>query len=265
MMKPLAPALSALHTHDIVSVSDVHDHSTDHKRTRSLKCLMPNELFVSSWYAGRKGNKFSETWWNNIKAILGRDCPAADFSNDVERVCCHSDQVPRVAKKTKQKDCHVPWGHLENLRIPAWFARKHPKDAADITQLPSSVKLTCLNGRNSFNPQLYGELFWIPWDKATQKTPDLPRDQWEIPDYYARCKQVGSADLACEQVVKPSGEKIEPVTYREYLNRPAYRLFLMNGMAKVAKNDKQQPWTITTDDILNGDWLVSELYRRALK
>ena len=259
VLRPLAPFLSPLATYDVVATSDVHDHSTETARTRSKKCLMPNELFSAAWYAGRKGNAFSKTWWANIKTLLTRECPDKDFADSVDRVCCHAPSAP------EDKNCHVPWGQLEQLKIPAYWARKHPEDAAAIAQLPPTTTLLCLNGWLTFTPQLYGELLWIPWDSDAGRTRYPLPDELEVPTYQANCTAVsGTNHLSCQDVVKPSGEVIKAVVYKEYFNRPAYRLFLRNGIAPLPKNEKKAPWTITAEDILRKSWLLSELYRRAL-
>ena len=121
--------------------------------------------------------------------------------------------------------CHIPWAQLEHLKTPAQWTKKHPIDHDIIEQLPKDVKLYCLHGRRALTPHRNGEIFWIPWDSKAMKTLDLPRAQWEIPNYMCKCHMdAGSGDLVCGETATKR-MLIPPRTYEKFLTRPAYHLF----------------------------------------
>jgi len=70
--------------------------------------------FSSNFMAARKGNPLSETWWTNIKHKLTRICDVGEFA--VEKVCCHEAFAP----KPETRKCHIPWAHLEWLKLPRY-------------------------------------------------------------------------------------------------------------------------------------------------
>ena len=51
--------LNDLEDHDIISYADGG-------RTEETRC---GKQFSSNWHAGRKGNDFSKTWWENVKYV----------------------------------------------------------------------------------------------------------------------------------------------------------------------------------------------------
>jgi len=152
--------------------------------------------------------------------------------------------------------CHIPWAQLEHLKTPAQWTKKHPIDHDIIEQLPKDVKLYCLHGRRALTPHRNGEIFWIPWDSKAMKTLDLPRAQWEIPNYMCKCHMdAGSGDLVCGETATKR-MLIPPRTYEKFLTRPAYHLFSSTHSAVGG-------WTV--DKVLRHNWMLSHMYRKSLE
>lgn len=91
----------------------------------------------------RARNKFSETWWTNIKDQIQRKCKPGQYQDDVGMVCCHEEGKQTDPKKA----CHIPWAFLENLKIAN-------KDGGK-TKVPlpeKRAKMYCYNFDENFMP-----------------------------------------------------------------------------------------------------------------
>merc|ERR1719277_2766430 len=55
-----------------------------------------------------------------MKAKLTRICGEGEFK--VEKVCCHE----AFAAKPERRDCHIPWAHLEWLKLPRFDSDAKP-------------------------------------------------------------------------------------------------------------------------------------------
>ena len=166
VMRPLAPILSVLKHYDILSYADEQTLSAKVKRNNPSAYTGCDKQYSSNFHAGRRGNHFSQTWYDNIKRLLTRICPVGGYA--AERICCHEINRPDISKKP----CHIPWAQIEKLKTPLlWSQNKaHKLDADEIHTLPPTTKKFCLNGRRSLTPQLNGELFWMPWDAGKGET-----------------------------------------------------------------------------------------------
>ncbi|CAK0852012.1 unnamed protein product, partial [Prorocentrum cordatum] len=236
--------------------------------------------FSSNFLAVRKGNPFSSTWWENMKHKLTRTC--GEHEMDVEKVCCHEAFNP----SSEKKPCHIPWGHLEWLKQPhrdsdargapqldpTRFKGKgrSPQDpgrprtgpeAEDVLkavelgnreakQLPPGTKLWCLRGEDGFTPHTNGEVYWQGWDHALQRT-DRSKDDKSVYDVRFDCQEVGDRDLDCKTGNWGSRHKLIP----KFFGRIAYHLFF--STRRVVKQ--------TREEIFEAQWILSELYRRALR
>merc|ERR1740138_1807925 len=127
LMKPLDDVLKKLETHDIVAYTDGNHHEQDES--------CDQREYSSNWMAGRKGNKFSQTWWENIKHKLTRMCGKGEFK--LEKVCCHEAFAPLPEKRP----CHVPWAYLEHLKLPQKDHDAQGPPKADPTQSNSEGQL----------------------------------------------------------------------------------------------------------------------------
>lgn len=206
--------------------------------------------YSSNWHAGSKGNLWSDTWWNNLKWIMTRKCKPGEFVGSVDKVCCHEEGAPEKSKEP----CHIPWAHLEHLKVPKRWGETHNNldGTSDIPihQWERTPKMFCLRGKNSLTPQLHGEVYWQPWDARNKKTRSTLH--WELPKRKFNCTEVeDGGHLDCN--VNLSQEKFQ--RYENFFGRPGYHLFFStftSGKVKTAK------------EILHRPWLLSEVYRRAL-
>jgi hypothetical protein len=256
MMKPLSETLDKLQEHDIVAYSD--------KEQLSLSGAC-NHDFSSNFMAGIKGNEFSRIWYDNIKLKLTRVCEKGD--KKIEKICCHEEGDGRVftagQARTLDSQCHIPWAQLEHLKTPWKFPDDSTRkafgsslaqiDVEIIKKLPSSVKLYCYAGDESFTPKPNGELFWQPWDKNS-KTTLLKEDKHANKNFELRydCKEK-QGTLGCTKTEK-NGKKHE-MTMDHFFDRAVYHLF----------SSSFQPKGFSKQEILDGDWLLSDMYRRALQ
>lgn len=234
--------------------------------------------YSSNWMAARKGNAYSKTWWENMKHKLTRMCGEGEFR--LEKVCCHEAFAP----KPEKRPCHVPWAALEHLKQPFKdldaagppqldktqhhnaggknnAVDRDPEEVEALSravadgntpaiQLPSGIKLYCLNGNRGFAPHINGEVYWQAWDRTEQKTGGQSGPQF---DARFRCQEVGDGDLSCTK--SNWGDHSDPRVMRKLFKRVAYHLFFST------RNNKVQ----SKDQMLNGNWLLSEMYRRSLK
>lgn len=258
VMKPLSTIFAKLEEGwDVVSYSDDPSAVTG-------KCN--SDHFSSNFMAARKGNVFSGTWWENIKAKLTRTCDAGAF--DQEQVCCHEAFSERYL-------CHIPWGHLEWLKDPGsdadfvnwdskptWKSKNaaagsgHGADAvlaaiesgnAKPKPLPQNVRIFCLQGRESFSPLLNGNIYWQKWDAKVHATStDVAKDSNDQYELDWNCREVGNGDLSCDRGVNG--------VIPNFFGRIAHHLYFALKAA-----DKP-----TRDETLASGWLAAELLRRSL-
>lgn len=59
--------------------------------------------FSSNFMAARKGNIFSETWYDKQKRDLAQRCTPGEIFH--QPTCCYTPEG-------EERECHVPWGHL---------------------------------------------------------------------------------------------------------------------------------------------------------
>lgn len=180
------------------------------------------------------------------------------------RVCCHEVDAPE-----KETDpCQVPWGHVEWLKIPDIWIRNRPVDVQEtdrplISMIDPPAKFYCLNGRRSLSPEENGAIFWMPWDEEKGATkPGLPPEEWEMPEFYQTAKLLDNGDLECSGRHRPERAKgphqhLKPQTYEKFFGRPAYHLFSSLHQPVDSK-------VLSQDDILQNDWILSYMYRKAL-
>ncbi|CAK0879926.1 unnamed protein product, partial [Prorocentrum cordatum] len=186
--------------------------------------------FASNFLAARRGNPWSRTWWENIKAKLTRVCEEKQLGC-VGRVCCHEG----FAAEPEERKCHIPWAHLEHLKSPPndhdarplgtgpcrdcncvpppqTVPKTGPQAAAilaaverghrNATALPPGAleRLLCLRGEDDgVSPHVYGEVYWQPWDADRGATADNSSGQWSQKKYEHQysCFR-NQTDLVCD-------------------------------------------------------------------
>jgi mannosyltransferase OCH1-like enzyme len=279
--KPIDNVIAHLKDHDVVTYSD-------NTGVPSGQC---NPASTSSnFMAGRKGNAFSKIWWGNIKQKLAHQCDKRTYF-DGHKLCCHLRGETQAFYQSR--NCLVPWAALEHMKDPrqapaALFQSEErptqPTGAASlleakseaeasvagtrreshalapdlelITSLPEDLKVYCFAGNESFVPHQNGEVFWQPWDQAEDKHEGQTRKgdsrDWNRMDYERRfkCKSHGAYDLSCDSGTWGNGTRY----MHNFFNRNAYHLFF-STTNKIASSKLE---------VLNKDWLLSEMYRRAL-
>lgn len=282
-MKSLEPVFRLLEEGwDVVTYTDAGGQ----KGLPSGACMtgeLLNKSFSSNFMAARRGNSFSKTWWENIKAKLTRMCAEGEWVN--WKTCCHYAFSPQK----DSKKCNLPWAYLEHLKIPQcdddapprpakWcpFWRPPLKDLpaprkgdAEVAEVLRQVKagnrpaatfeqwsrVYCLAGSDSLTPHLNGEIYFQRWNSTS-----IPQATRNItaPEYDKRfdCVEQGDGDVYC-----PYGnwaKERAPRNHRRFFHRMAHHLFLSNP------NRKNKIDVKTVDDIWNTEWLLTEMYRRSL-
>jgi len=274
LMKPMDDVLAQLQEHEIVAYNGFEGGLP----AESNSC----QEYSSNWLAARKGNLFHKTWWENMRQKLTRVCGEGEMANNEEKVCCHE----AFAKEPDKRSCHIPWAHLEHLKNPKSDNDLHRKAAEDTTsreilvkehkssleevekvlqavndgnqkakQIPAEAQLYCLNGIRGLAPHLNGEVYWQPWNSATQTTGELLKTQPDYKQFEDRfsCKQVNENDLECTHSQDGDHTK-KPQVYKDFFNRMAYHLFF--SLRTVNPETREQ--------MLQGNWMLSEMYRRSL-
>merc|ERR1712232_709214 len=118
LMNPMDDLLKKLETYDIVAYSTHEEQDT----------VCEGKGYSSNWLAARKGNKFHQTWWENMKHKLTRMCDEDEFK--LEKVCCHE----AFAKTPERRSCHIPWAALEHLKVPSSDLDAKGPAKVDVTQ-----------------------------------------------------------------------------------------------------------------------------------
>eukprot|EP00040_Diaphanoeca_grandis_P026648 m.149615 g.149615 ORF g.149615 m.149615 type:complete len:824 (+) comp30671_c0_seq1:178-2649(+) len=190
--------------------------------------------FSSNFIAGRPGNQLYAQTWQKIKDSLKQKCMHNDGDTE-QGVCCYtSDGEPRK--------CHIPWAGVgERLSHPIL------KDVLE----NDGFKIHCLNDAESFVPVL----------RNSKNTPseyklDSGHIAWTVLDGDV-CKRVGD-DLVCRGTDWQANSTA-------YFSRLAYHQFssIMSNNKKGTSGPLVPYRKLRADEILHGDWAVSELYRKA--
>eukprot|EP00457_Paulinella_chromatophora_P006210 gb/GEZN01006228.1/.p1 GENE.gb/GEZN01006228.1/~~gb/GEZN01006228.1/.p1 ORF type:complete len:466 (+),score=51.72 gb/GEZN01006228.1/:100-1497(+) len=253
---------------------------------QQTECRNDSLGWNSNAHAGGQGNVVSCTWWENIKKKLTRVCLPGEYS--VEKVCCHVEGRADLEKAP----CHVPWGQLELLKTPqanpdvkymsdAYLAASNASKALLATANASNsvqnwtqpARLYCMHGNRSFIPTGVGiplEIYTMPrnakvkqWLSAElgqycQTTPfrDSRSPSSPFPPSSSKSASLSSQTLYCHDTsVDPQNGIFRQMPL--FFNRTAYQISLtfmklgdLNGL--------------TADQILQGDFLISFLYRKSL-
>lgn len=263
VMSDLKPVLDLLKTNEVVAYRtgpELPDHAC-------------GQDFSSNFMAGRRHNKFSETWWNNIKLKVTRECALGEWA--FEKVCCN---VRGVAREEQTKECHVPWAHLEHIKLPSHDHDRKPS-VRDPTknfegseefegvkvlsssgkdkpfQHPEGMKFACFGGDKSMAPHINGEIFWQRWDRETNSTLEDMDDAVYDPKKYDRrfsCTlDTVSGDMNCESGNWAKGQHR---TFKNFVGRIAYHMFFHTRMNYVRDRE----------EALNSDWFIAQMYRKSL-
>jgi len=265
LMKPLTDVIKKLEEYDVVGYADNDAPSGD--------C---GAHFSSNFLAARKGNEFSKTWWQNVKQKMTRTCDKGEFA--CEKVCCHARDAPT-------QDCHIPWAQLEILKYPPadydrkvggsdldksksenkkWLDQNKTKcrdlnertmaDDQVSQDMPSTVKTFCMRKEQSMTPHLNGEVYWQPWDKDQKKSISMLSKDLKFPEksYDPRfiCTENAAGALVCPEGNWGKNQR----THDNFFGRTAYHLFFST----------RRPSVTTKEEVLKGDFMVSEMYRRSL-
>jgi len=233
-----------------------------------------SEGFSSNFMAGRKHNPFSSVWWSNIKSKVTRLCDEGEFT--AEKICCHE----AYASEPERRRCHIPWGHLEWLKIPSADAdlrplqldptqnkqgyfkkssRRQGPDAEKIAervakgnvksmQWPAKTRYYCMRGAEGMAPHLNGEVYWQPWNSKTKATQE-DRSGGSFDMRFA-CQERASGDLDCSKGNWGKSRRNFP----RFFGRLAYHLFFST----------KKPYARSRSDILETGYLLSDMYKRTL-
>lgn len=271
LMTDLDDILKKLDNYDIVSYSD---EGAEENKLDLENCV--SQQYSSNWLAANKGNKFHEIWWTNMKQKMTRMC--AEGEMDREKICCHEAFAPLPEKRS----CHIPWAALELLKQPWKDAdRKGPpqkdptkrshkgENAGEKAANPEEVqrvkalivkgnenslnhhpgtRVHCLKNELSHAPYLNGEAYWQPWDSKTQRT---GKKQGGDYDNRFNCWEGEDDDLICSKTHRHEGQQR---VFKKFFRRASYHLFFSTKHVK----------GMSRQQVLDGDWLLSELYRRSL-
>jgi hypothetical protein len=246
LLKPITDVFKKLESHDVVTYIDQGEGT-------SGPCSTTHD-FSSNFLAARQGNAFSKAWWDSIKASLAHQCSNDAWAGGRE-VCCHRVGEGRRHGKTA---CHIPWAALEHLKGPV-LTKASLVEARERSVSKSSqraVRLFCLAGNESLTPHLNGEVFWQPWDALRGATWNATRLGVPSSAYESRFQCVRGTsplDLECSSGTWGASKRV----MKNFFGRPAYHLFY-------STMQKSGSWALSKMDILRMDWLVSEMYRRAL-
>lgn len=252
MNKPVKEILAKLDEHEVVSDSNVKDASG---------ACSPQQA-SANYMAGRKGNRLSTAKWDHIKAKLTRKCTREAWT--ANQLCCHVDGE---TAEEAVSNCRMPWATEEQAKAPALIQtateQSRSSTGLDLTPevadgLPTDLRVYCYSGPDNSVPHVGGEMLWQPF--ANGKTQDAVllgerhRNNDEVVLYDTRFMCSGSdLDLACTSGTWGNENR----TTQNFFGRPAYHL-VPNQQNRWEKTMK------TKMDVLNMDWLVSDLYRRAL-
>eukprot|EP00039_Didymoeca_costata_P027232 m.17874 g.17874 ORF g.17874 m.17874 type:complete len:405 (+) comp6135_c0_seq1:112-1326(+) len=247
-MSSFDPILEKLVDHDIVSYGNFNDAGKPDIPDGA--CFGPH--FSSNWHAGRPGNVFSTTWWENMKLQLTRVCPKGGMSYTSKMVCCHEEGRDDASIKS----CHMTFGYLEHLKFYKDFKRgKTMEEIGPYIHLDQSqYKMYCLNGDRNLIPHINGEIYWMPWKPLQNKTANGP---WAMPHYKINCTLTPEGDMDCGEV-HTRRAVLRPKKFRNFFGRIAYHLFFTTYHKNALKEVK------TPKDVLRKNWLLSEMYRRSL-
>eukprot|EP00928_Gymnodinium_smaydae_P046616 TRINITY_DN31064_c0_g1_i1.p1 TRINITY_DN31064_c0_g1~~TRINITY_DN31064_c0_g1_i1.p1 ORF type:complete len:780 (+),score=116.17 TRINITY_DN31064_c0_g1_i1:48-2387(+) len=274
LMKPLGDIFEKLRHHDIVSYMD-------NNNVKSGECALNG--FSSNFIAGKKGNDFSRIWWTNIKAKMAQVCTQENYDNPHGKICCHlQGDTP---EQTKARNCNIPWASIEHLKDPHLahsvlqlgpssllqtatllegrsstsghavrvFSHLEPEL---IDQLPSSLSMFCVAGNESFVPHINGEIFWQPWDAQHGQTAARVESPGALKLYEQRfrCKTKRACGAQEDMECSLGNWGTEYRVMHDFFGRRAYHLFFSTT----------NKWATTKLDVLNMDWLLSDMYRRSL-
>lgn len=260
LMRDLSPVEELLKTGDVVGY-----------RSEGFPDLGANRCgddFSSNFMAANAHNKFSETWWKNIKLKLTRACGPEEYF--FEKVCCHEE-----GNQTRDKDpCHLPWAQLEHIKLPSKdhdlqgnpidptqlkkhrnFTRRFLQAGADPPfQLAGDTVMKCLAGSEGFAPHINGEVYWQPWDRKAQATLPLGDAQAEGGYYDERFACIEVKDKEDDLICKRGNWGEVERRFSNFFHRIAYHLFFST----------KQPDVKSVEEALESDWLLSEMFRRSL-
>eukprot|EP00929_Paragymnodinium_shiwhaense_P013920 TRINITY_DN121768_c0_g1_i1.p1 TRINITY_DN121768_c0_g1~~TRINITY_DN121768_c0_g1_i1.p1 ORF type:complete len:909 (+),score=198.56 TRINITY_DN121768_c0_g1_i1:50-2776(+) len=270
LMQPLTDVMAKLDTHDIATYSD-------NGGVPSGSCAP--ERSSSNFMAGRKGNGFSKVWWNNIKEKLLYKCNAKEYRSD-GKLCCHEEG--ETLELYKSRNCRVPWAALEHMKDPhqapaalIQLSEESGKSVSEVNaeklsfnsmflrsalspslklilELPKSVQLYCFSGDDNFVPHLNGEVFWQPWNHGTMATLENEGGfDKKVYEQRFRCRVINSGkDLECDTGTWGKDKRV----MRNFFSRRAYHLFFSTTNKRAD----------TKLEVINKDWLLSYMYRKAL-
>eukprot|EP00927_Polykrikos_kofoidii_P054839 TRINITY_DN49195_c0_g1_i1.p1 TRINITY_DN49195_c0_g1~~TRINITY_DN49195_c0_g1_i1.p1 ORF type:complete len:889 (+),score=133.17 TRINITY_DN49195_c0_g1_i1:294-2669(+) len=260
--RPLTDVLAKLKDNDVVTYSD-------NDGVQSGPC--GPDRSSSNFMAARKGNAFSRIWWENIKTKLAFHCDKETYRTSQSTLCCHEKGETR--ERFMSRNCHVPWAALEHMKdakqasfallegatvasdsfiSPLSLAAALSPVAGIVTELPKELNYYCFAGNETFVPHLNGEVFWQQWDTKSGRTFKEGNDAFDPKREYEHrfdCKRIGM-NLECSSGTWGTSTRF----MHDFFGRRAYHLFF-STTSKTAKNQAE---------VLNKDWLLSEMYRHAL-
>ena len=219
--------------------------------TSSTECATDKGLaaFASNWMASRPKNRFSEHWWTAVKHKLTRTCRPGEFQDAVDKICCHEEKARPEVEATRK--CHIPWGYLEHLKVfdhdKDHDMENHGGGKRRGEEDLSAYSSYCVNGDHNFMP-MGGDLYFMELHKgdgaeAAAKT-------------RGGCFELTTMNsLVCK---KQGGSSGDTVVTTNFFRRGSFHLF--NSGTAVPPGLQ----TLTREELLGGNLVLSELYRRSL-
>eukprot|EP00747_Dinoflagellata_sp_TGD_P197147 gnl/TRDRNA2_/TRDRNA2_68158_c0_seq1.p1 gnl/TRDRNA2_/TRDRNA2_68158_c0~~gnl/TRDRNA2_/TRDRNA2_68158_c0_seq1.p1 ORF type:complete len:421 (-),score=34.39 gnl/TRDRNA2_/TRDRNA2_68158_c0_seq1:127-1227(-) len=197
--------------------------------------------FSSNFLAGIKGNRLSKTWYTEAKQQLTRRCPLPqeqDLDNRQGVCCYHPNGTAR--------QCHVNWAGLGEVIghpvLRSILRDENPKMWESLMQ--QRVK----EGRGTFEKQQY---FDGPLADA------LGIFRMACFDEHRRHEGFASCNSQCLSLALRHGQLPASDVGGEGLSdRAAHHLFRSNLAANLSE--------LSYSELINGDFVASELIRRAL-
>jgi len=182
-------------------------------------------VFSSNFIAGRPNNPLSKDAWTEIQRQLKQKCMHKD-GDKKQGVCCFEPNGD-------PRQCHIPWAGLGEVI-------SHSVSAQLIAQ--QRLKIGCFDYAHGFVP-------------AIKNAPNTPKGRelhsgglgWVVIGEDG-CRKEPNGDLRCKDDKR---DTVSP----GYFNRFAYHLFASTLTAEHKK--------LSVQELLNGKWAVSELFRRA--
>jgi len=216
--------------------------------------------FSSNVMAVRKGNELVTRWWDRNKEQMRSRCEFASTEKNVKNGgCCYE---PDGNKRNK---CHVPWA-----RLGEGTAKPILREILNRTE--RNFKIFCFgekgaDGQQGFAPDMFGNIMWQELVSGEQSCRDDSKgktlDSGKVVEFVKDKSQAeGQGSCPCweekENLMCGDMKKFPKKADHGFklFDRGIYHLFnsLVGGIPK----------KYSEEEVINGPWVASKIYRQAL-